>query len=301
MKQLVKRLLVLLVVFIVIISVFIVYYSSSPSINQSDSDNKMGVIVSILPLAEFVEKVGGDKVKVTTMVPPGADPHTYEPVPEQLKELSSADLYIMVGSGIDFELVWMDKFTSMNHDMEVVNSSENIVFIEDNQSSEGDIHGSSTDPHVWVSPRNAKIMVENIYQKLAEIDPVNREYYRVNKDNYIKELDELDSDISKSLENKTNRNIMVYHPAWAYFCRDYSLKQIAIQNEGKEPTPQGIASLIKQAREENITVIFVSPQFSSQSAEVIANNIDGKVVKIDPLAKNYVENLYQVVEAFKNS
>ncbi|AXV38389.1 MAG: zinc ABC transporter substrate-binding protein [Methanobacterium sp. BRmetb2] len=299
MKKLYKGFLVILVVFIVIISIFLTYYSPIPSMDNASSDKKIGVVVTVLPQAEFVEKVGGDKVTVTTMVPPGADPHTYEPMPEQLKNLSSADVYFMVGSGIDFELVWMDKFTSMNSNMEIINSSENIALIKN--SNTDDEHETNTDPHVWVSPKNAKIMVENVYKELSSIDPANKEYYKKNKDEYLKELDKLDSDIIKSLEDKDNRLIMVYHPAWGYFCRDYSLKQIAIQNEGKEPTPQGIASLIKQAKEENIKVIFVSPQFSSNSAEVIAENIGGEVVRIDPLAKNYVDNLYKVVDAFKNS
>ena len=299
MKQLQKVFLVILVVFIIITSTIITYYSTS-STYMEDSDKKIGVVVTVLPQAEFVEKVGGDKVRVTTMVPPGADPHIYEPMPEQLRELSNADLYAMVGSGIDFEIVWMDKFSSMNPNMEIMNCSENIDFIE-NSELDSDDHPNSIDPHVWVSPKNAEIMVENIYQKLAATDPANKEYYEKNKDKYLKELDKLDSDIRKSLEGKDNRVIMVYHPAWGYFCRDYSLKQMAIQSEGKEPTPQGIASLIKQAKAENIKVIFVSPQFSSKNAEVIAENIGGKVVKIDPLAKDYVENLYQVVEAFKNS
>jgi len=300
MNKLQKVFLVFLVVFIIIISTIITYYPPNTSDNIENSDKKIGVVVTVLPQAEFVEKVGGNKVRVTTMVPPGADPHIYEPMPEQLRELSNADLYAMVGSGIDFEIVWMDKFSSMNPDMEVMNCSENINFIENTENNDHD-HPTSIDPHVWVAPKNAKIMVENIYQKLATIDPANKEYYKKNKDEYIKELDKLDFDIRKSLEGKDNRIIMVYHPAWGYFCHDYSLKQIAIQSEGKEPTPQGIASLIKQAKAENIKVIFVSPQFSSKNAEVIAENIGGEVVKIDPLAKNYVENLYQIVEAFKNS
>ena len=91
---------------------------------------------------------------------------------------------------------------------------------------------------------------------------------------------------------------MVYHPAWTYFARDYGLEQIPIEKEGKEPTPQGIASLIKQARENNITVIFASPQFNTKTADVIAEEIDGRVVLINPLEKNYLENMRKVAEAF---
>jgi len=248
-------------------------------------DNKIGVVVSILPQAEFVEGIGGDKVKVTVMVPLGASPHTYEPIPSQLKEVSKAKMYAKVGSGVEFELAWIDKIISVNKEMLVVDCSKGIELIEN-------------DPHIWLSPKNAKIMVENIYQGLIQINPANQEYYARNKEKYLQELDKLDNEIAQALSEKKNRKIMVYHPAWAYFARDYGLEQIPIEKEGKEPTPQGIASLIKQARENNITVIFASPQFSTKTADVIAKEINGKVVLISPLEKNYLENMRKVTEAF---
>ncbi|MDP2846172.1 MAG: zinc ABC transporter substrate-binding protein, partial [Candidatus Methanoperedens sp.] len=153
-------------------------------------------------------------------------------------------------------------------------------------------------PHIWLSPKNAKIMVENIYQGLVQIDPANQEYYARNKQKYLQELDELDNEITQALSGKKNRKIMVYHPAWAYFARDYGLEQIPIEKEGKEPTPQGIVSLIKQAKENNITVIFASPQFSTKSAEVVAKEIGGEVVLISSLEKNYLENMRKVTQAF---
>jgi zinc transport system substrate-binding protein len=111
-------------------------------------------------------------------------------------------------------------------------------------------------------------------------------------------LDELDKNITQRLSGKNNTKIMVYHPAWAYFCKDYNLHQISIQQDGKEPTPQALASLVDTARRENIKVIFVSPEFSTSNAKVIANEIDGKVVVVDPLSKDYLKNMQKVAEAF---
>lgn len=251
-----------------------------------------------------MEKVGGDKVKVTTMVPAGADAHTYEPLPEQLKEISNAKMYVQVGSGLEFETVWMDKLTEINKNMLVVNSSKGISFIPNEDIGEPcHQHGeeSQYDTHVWVSPRNAKIMVENIYQGLIQVDPANKDYYKANKDKYLQELDNLDKNITATLACVKNRKILVYHPAWGYFCRDYGLTQIAIEKDGKEPTPQGMASVIDQAKRENIKVVFISPQFSRKSAESVASEIGGQVVMIDYLDKNYIENMKKVAEAFKNS
>ena len=275
------------------------------------------VAVSILPQIEFVEKVGGDKVKVMVMVPPGASPHTYEPTPNQMIDLSNAKIYAKVGSGVEFELGWMDKIADLNKNMLVVDCSDGIKLMdiaeeekkahkkaheaeeagEENKKHE-EHEESSKDPHIWLSPKNAKIMAENIYKGLIKVDPANKEYYWKNMEIYIAELDEIDRKISEKLKNLSNRKILVFHPAWGYFCKDYNLTQVAIEKSGKEPTPEGIRNLITQAKENNISIIFASPEFSTRSAEAIANEINGKVVLISPLERNYTANLYKVADMF---
>lgn len=141
------------------------------------------------------------------MVPPGSDPHTYEPLAEQMKQVQNARIYFQVGSDVEFELTWLDKLRSMNRQMKVVNSSAGIQLIPNTAESE-----AGSDPHVWVSPKNAKKMVENIYQELVEVDPKNRDYYTKNRDEYLSELDQLDKNITKTLSGKNNTIIMVYHP-----------------------------------------------------------------------------------------
>ncbi len=268
---------------------------------------KIIVGVTILPQVEFVEKVGGDKVKVMAMVPPGASPHTYEPTPNQMIDLSNAKMYAKIGTDIEFELGSMDKIANLNKNLLIVDCSKGIELREMSEedkkadaSDDNETYEEGTvvkDPHIWLSARNAKIMVENIYEGLVEVDPANKEYYKKNKDLYIAELDKVDTEISEKLSNLNNRKILVYHPAWGYFCRDYNLTQVAIEKEGKEPTLQGIENLIKQAKENNITIIFAEPQFSTKSAEVVAKEINGKVILIDPLPENYTENLYNVADA----
>jgi zinc transport system substrate-binding protein len=280
---------VLLIVLVICLSGCI----GQPVTKESD---KIQVVVTIPPQAEFVERVGGDRVQVTVMVPPGASPHTYEPTPGQLRAVSKAVLYAKVGSGIEFELTWMDNLRDANKDMVVVDCSQGIELIQADEHEEE--HQQGYDPHIWLSPRNAVIMVETIYKGLVQVDPGYQEYYTRNKEAYIKELDGLDREISEALSTMRIRKIMVYHPAWAYFCRDYNLEQIPIEKEGKEPTPQGIAQLIDQAKTYNITIIFASPQFSTESAEVIAQEIGGKVILISSLEKEYVANMKKVAQAF---
>lgn len=288
-----KKIIIISGFILILIILTVAYLYTSPGNNTGSRDGKIGVVVTVGPQEEFVKRVGGDRVNVTVMVPPGADPHTYEPLPNQMKQVQEAQIYFQVGSGVEFELSWMGKLTSMNPQLKLVNSSTGIQLIPNTAESE-----EGSDPHVWVSPRNAKVMVENIYQSLVRADPENKDYFTKNRDDYFKELDELDKNITQRLSGKNNTKIMVYHPAWAYFCKDYNLQQISIQQDGKEPTPQALASLVDTARRENIKVIFVSPEFSTSNAKVIANEIDGKVVVVDPLSKDYLKNMQKVAEAF---
>ncbi len=152
------------------------------------SSDKLIVAVSILPQAEFVEQIGGNNVKTVVMVPPGSDPHSYEPTPSQLENLSNAQMYVKVGSGLSFETVWMDKLISINSKMLVVNSSAGIKQIMIENDPDGD---TGADPHVWTSPLNAKVMVKSIYDGLVSIDPDNETTYKQNYDSYIAKLDEV--------------------------------------------------------------------------------------------------------------
>jgi zinc transport system substrate-binding protein len=289
-----KKRIVIVLIFLTVIITVLYYFASQKPVTNPDG-GKIGIVVSVGPEEEFVQAIGGDKVDVTLMVPPGADPHTYEPLPNQLNHVSNAKIYVMVGTPIEFELNYMDKMRDMNPNMLVVNSSQGITLIPNTAENE-----NSSDPHVWVSPKNAKIMVENIYQSLIKVDPNNTEYYTKNRNTYLQQLDELDNNITKSLNGKENTNIIVYHPAWAYFCQDYHLNQITIESGGKEPTSREIANVIDIAKKDNIKVIFVEPQYSPKSAEVIASEINGKVLKVDDLAPDYIKNLNNVAETFSS-
>ncbi|HIE14992.1 TPA: zinc ABC transporter substrate-binding protein [Candidatus Bathyarchaeota archaeon] len=243
-----------------------------------ENKDKICVVVTILPQAEFVEKIGGDKVNVIVMVPPGASPHTYELTPRQLLLVSKAQIYFQLGSGVDFEFSFLNKILRVNTRLKVVNCSRGIKILD-------------RDPHVWLSPRNAKIMVKNIFKALVEVDPRYKSYYLNNMHAYLKQIDRLDKEIRKILENMTDRSFLVYHPAWRYFSMDYNLTQIPVEREGKSPTAKGLIALINQAVNLNKKVIYVSPQFDWKKAEVIAESIHGKIVFIDPLAKDYINNL----------
>jgi len=253
-----------------------------------EDDGRIVVVATIPPQQEFVERVGGDHVRVILLVPPGADPHTYEPAPAVLAAVAEADLYAMVGSGIEFEIAWGEKIAALNPDMTVVNCSQGVEFI-------------AADPHIWTSPRNAKVMVENIRDGLIEADPENAEDYRRNAAAYLDDLDTLDAEISALIAGSGVRVVLVDHPSWAYLARDYGFEEVAIESEGKEPSPKRIEHLIRLAEEEGVRVVFASPEHSTRSAGVIAEAIGGSVVTVSPLKKDYLDNMRQVAAAFAGS
>lgn len=321
------KIIPLLVVLIVSLSIFISGCTDSgDSVNNESTgqeaemtgtDEPITVAVSVVPQAEFVEKVGGNKVKTVVIVPSGADPHTYEPSPKEVQEISKASMLVTVGVGMPFEDAWIERFESMNSGTLIVNCSEGIELreLEEHHHHEGEEEGhdeeletehmnesdeehEELDPHIWTSPANAKIMVEEICEGLVELDPENEAYYVQNRDAYLEELDALDARIQEKLEGKEEKNFMVYHPSWGYFAKDYELNMISVEIEGKEPSAQDLTELVDLAKEKNVKVIFVQAQFSTRSAEVLAQEIGGEVVVVDPLAKDYIANMDNVSDIF---
>ncbi len=291
-----KRFIMASRLFFTFVLVALLVFSAVACAPEKEASDRVGVVVTLLPQAEFAEKVGGEKIKITVMVPPGASPHTYEPKPTQMAALAEAEMYAEVGSGVEFELVWMDKLMATNKEMLVVDCSKGVelqamVAEDEHAEDEEEEHHGGRDPHIWMSPVNAQIMVRNICDGLIAVDPENRRYYEQNRDAYLKQLVEIDREIRDGLSEVKNRRFMVYHPAFGYFAREYSLTMLPIEWEGKEPTAAGLASLIEQAKAHDIRVIFAEPQFDPKSAEVIAEAIGGRVVLIDPLARDYITNL----------
>ncbi len=357
---------------------------STGCIDEDDGEYDLRVVVSIPPQREWVEEIGGEGIKVTVMVPPGSDPHTYEPTSSQMVDVSEADIYFKVGAGMEFEERWMDTLIEYNEDMRIVDGSEGVHLldyeshhdhefehliedidhiihewedghmtaedaleaiddlihqheeddheqehlIEDidhiiheweygNVTAEGameaiedlihqheeDEHGhEGDDPHIWLSPVNAKMMINDLLNALIEVDPDNADIYNENAGNYLDRLNSLHEEVEEALHPHHGRKFLIYHPSMNYFAHEYGLVQIGVEREGQEPGASGLAAVIEQAKEENIRVVFVSPQFDESNAQTIADEIDGEVITLNPLAEKYIENIEDItsklVDAF---
>ena len=177
----------------------------------------------------------------------------------------------------------------------IVAANENMLIVD---QSEGIERIGGTDPHIWLSPQLVKIQAQTIYDGLMQIDPSNERFYGANLAAFLTDLDELDSSIRKKLLGLESRKFMVFHPAWSYFALDYELEMVPIEIEGSEPSAAEMAELIRAAQEDDIKVIFAQPEFSTERAQTIAEEIGGEVLLISPLASDWLENLQRVADAF---
>ena len=263
------------------------------------------VVVSIVPQQTFVEKIGGEKVNVTTMVKAGSNPHSYEPKSSQMIALSQAQVYFFIN--LEFEKAWLEKFAEHNKKIEFSDMTKGIELIDmpEHNHGDGEKHNDekshSSDPHIWTSPKNVKIMAKNIYDTLVNIDSKNRAYYEENYNLFVKEIENTDLKIKNILSSLSiGSKFMVFHPSWGYFAKEYGLIQLAVEIEGKEPKPKMLEKIIKKAKREKVKVIFAQKEFSDKSARVLANELNIKVVKKTPLAKDWSNNLIKMADAIAN-
>jgi zinc transport system substrate-binding protein len=225
-----------------------------------------------------------------------------------MKGLSESKLYLRIGY-IPFETAWMTNISANNPGLKIIDTSVGVDLIkgdeaedEDREEAEagehsGHHHHGGIDPHIWLSPRAVKIQVKHILDALIEIDTANRESYEKNYRAFLRDIDNVDLEIHALLEKCTGKKFMVFHPAWTYFARDYGLEQIPIEIEGKSPSPADMKRIIDRAKQENLRVVFIQKQFDTHSAQAVADEIGGRVIPMDPVEEDWLENIRQTARA----
>lgn len=285
-----------------------------PAAARAAEKGVVRVAVSVPPEAFFVERIGGERVSVQIMIPRYTSPATYEPTPRQVMALEQSDLYVKVGvPSFIFEKKHIDPFLEKHGNIRVVSLSDGVSLRSmaphhhEGEKHEGEKeeaehgHGKEPDPHVWLSPAVVRAATGRICQALSGIDPAGEESYRRNRDRFIGEIDDLDREIRDALRGEKGLSFLVYHPAWGYFADEYGLVQHAIEMGGKTPDIARIRELIDFAREKGIRVIFVQKGFDTKSAGLIAREIGGEVVEMDPLDENWTESLTRFSRALRKA
>lgn len=256
------------------------------------------VSVSILPQKYFVEQVAGNLLQVNVLVPPGSSPHNYEVLPSQMKDLAKSKAWLQIGL-LTFEDAWKEKLANINKDLLIVNCSEGISRLAGNdhheEGSEHE-HAGAFDPHVWLAPVEVKTLAKNTLNALSKSFPEHAPEFEKNYARFILNIDSLSAQIDQKLAPLKNRNILIFHPALAYFARQYKLEQIALELDGKEPSPKHMKEIVDMAHQQNIRVIFIQKEFDPAFARQMAQEINGEVMVIDPLDYNWEKQMLDITE-----
>ena len=291
----------------IILTTFILLTTSNLLLAEND---KLKVFVSILPQKYFAERLLGNNAEVEVLIGAGMSPHTYEPLPQQMSKLSRADIFFTVG--IPFEQVIINRLKNLCPNLAIVPTDENIEKIKmashhhhdekhEHHHEENHNHKGALDPHFWLDPQKVITMADNMAKAINSRRPELANSIKENLENIRADLNKLDAEISQMLVSFKGKTMLVFHPAFGYFATRYGLIQKAVEIEGKEPAPRQLADLIRNCRAEGIKIIFIQKQFPLATAATSSRSIGGKVVAIDPLAEDYINNLKAMAEAIVSS
>jgi len=258
----------------------------SPSTSNNTGQK---ITVTIEPLRYFTEQIAGEKFTVMTMVPSGANPETYEPTPKQMVDLSESALYMKVGA-IGFERTWTDKLKANAPQTRFVDTSEGI---KPTLTANG-----IADPHTWLSCRNAKTIAINICDALKQSDAKDSTYFKQNLKTLLKRIDRTDKAVATRLKQKS-KAFLIYHPALTYFAQEYGLRQLSIEEDGREPSAVQLKQVINTARQNHVKIIFIQREFDSRNTDIVARSTGAEKVEINPLSYDWDKEMVKIAQSLK--
>lgn len=248
------------------------------------------ITVTIEPLRFFTDQIVGNRFKVTTMVPNGINPETYEPTARQMLDLAGSDIYIKVGN-IGFEHTWMKKLTDNAPHTIVVDSSDGIAPISSINRVE--------DPHTWMNCANAQVIARNIYDAVMSVDVQDSAYFRKNYERLLAKIKQTDDTIRANLQKSRAKAFIIYHPTLTYFAKEYGLVQLPIEEEGREPSAAQLQQLIATAKRLDIRTIFIQQEFTNRNTEIITQGLGIRPLEINPLSYFWDKQMLQISELLR--
>ena len=283
--------------FLTVLLAVILLMISAGCADSSLKESKGTITVSILPFSYFVKKIAGPEYQVNVIVPPGASPATYEPPPSVIQSLNRSEVVIF-NRYLGFEQAWMKKLTGVNEDIQALYLADNQDLIAAEAHKHGDhVHYSGVDPHFWVSVSSARLISLDIKDFLQEVYPDDKFIFEKNFEALESEIDATLSYVQERLKDVENRTFLIFHPALTYFAREFGLKQVPVELDGKEPGAAWLKELIDMARRDSIMTILVQKEFNRSSAETIAKEIGGSVVNIFPLSDDWPGAIKEIADA----
>lgn len=249
-------------------------------------DDSRVITVTIEPLRYFAEQLVGDRAEVTTLVPKGSSPETYEPTAQQMVALGNSMMFIKVGD-LGFERTWVAKLGDLADGIEIVDTSEGIATVE--STSRG-----VTDQHTWMSCANALVIVKNIYNSLRKADPENASFYEGRYNALVEKIEKLNAELTESLNTVEGSSFIIYHPALTYFAKEYGLHQLAVEEDGREPSAASLAKVIDEAKAEGVRLMLVQQEFDRRNAEIVAKALNIGMTTINPLSYEWEKEMRDI-------
>jgi zinc transport system substrate-binding protein len=266
-----------------------------------DARNTRMVSVSIAPLQYFVDRLTNHALDVNVMVPQGASHGTYSPSAAQMQKLSDSRVYFRIGS-LGYEQAFIHRLKELNPGMREVNLSDHTQLIRGEDVVHGDhVHEGGIDPHIWLSPAVMLSLLPVISENLIDLYPDLEEVIRSNHSELLAEVEQLHHEMQTLTLSLTHKRFIIFHPALTYLARDYAMEQVSIEHEGKEPSPARLSRLIRDARAENVSVVFIQEEYDVRNAQLVASETGAKVFALNHMAYDWFENMQHVMKVFKEN
>ena len=275
-----KKFAILAITVVIPITAFSLWLSEQ---NKAESLSGQGhkILVTFYPIYQFTKAIGKEKIDASIIIPPGIEPHDWEPTIQDIQKMKDADMIVINGAGLES---WITKVTSINPNVMIVDTSSDIPLLE--KDSNGLDKIAKKDPHIWLDPVLAKKQVQNIADGLIKLDPQNANYYQQNANDYKAKLDILDNEIKTDLSTCDKKDFLAFHDAFSYFSKEYGLHQHTIVgglDPETEPTAPALQQITKDAQSLGLNVIFTEEAANPRVSQVIADEIHGKVLVLSPL------------------
>lgn len=262
------------------------------------SAKKPVVLVTLSPYAFFVKQLAADLIDVETLIPEGANPHIYEAPPQAVAKHQGASLWFYLGENFDKKML---QFLKENPSApKAINLTTGVALIGETCGCSHH-HEEESDLHLWMSPKVMKHQISVMTSALKDILPEHSDLLTEREHQVLERLDALDARITASLSTKHGSTLLVSHPAFAYFCRDYGLHQLSIEVEGKEPKPLDLHQIIDRAKQEHVELIITEPQHSNKGAIALGELLSLPLHEINPYAENYIDMLEQLTQIISHA
>jgi zinc transport system substrate-binding protein len=301
-----KNITILIIVFLVVIG--ILFINSSLQKNKKEENNKISIVTTLFPLYDFAQEIGSDKVTVNLLLPPGMEPHSFEPKPSDIVKINESNIFIYTGN---FMEPWAEDVIKSisNKNVIVVDSSQNIELAKEDhehedehtsEKEESDHKHNKVDPHIWLNFDNSKIIIDNIVTTLIKKDPTNADFYQKNATEYKEKLTQLDNKFKSTLSNCEKKEIIYSgHYAFGYLSKKYNLAYESAYgiSPNSEPSAQNLIKLVEQIKKEQTKFIFTEELLSQKVAETLAQETGTSILLLNP-AGNLSKEAFEKKKTF---